>query len=82
MVQTVAQPAGSLQYVVLRPIFIAGERKEVGDAVTLARQVGAELVAAHKVAPAPAPAAAPAAEAEPDADAAAPPAKGRAARKA
>ena len=52
MVQTLqAQDNGMRSYVVLRAIFIAGERVEPGAAVSLSRIVGAELAAANKVAP-------------------------------
>lgn len=56
MVQTVASRAsGAPQpYVVLRPIFLAGERLEVGARVMLPPTVGTELASAAKVAPAPA----------------------------
>lgn len=68
MVQTVASRAsGAPQpYTVLRPIFVGGERQEVGAIVMLVPTVGAELASAAKVAPAPA-ATPPAAAAEPDA---------------
>lgn len=51
MVQTVAKSTGPQPYTVLRPIFIDGERQEIGAVVSLSRTVGAELVAANKVAP-------------------------------
>ena len=52
MVQTLkAQDNGMRAYVVLRAICIGGERVEPGSDVELSRVVGAELMAAKKIAP-------------------------------
>jgi hypothetical protein len=52
MVQTLkAQDSGMRAYVVLRAICIDGERVEPGTDVQLSRVVGAELMAANKLAP-------------------------------
>lgn len=52
MVQTLqAQDSGMRDYVVLRAIFIDGDRVEPGTGVKLSRIVGAELAAANKIAP-------------------------------
>lgn len=53
MVQVVKTTSDSATYVVLRPICLAGERKERGDEVELTKVLGAELANAGKVAPAP-----------------------------